>query len=253
MNVGFWLTNRMICSPRLTTPPLWFSFAWHRTLAAGSRIPQSLTVARSDLRWPWQWTAAEAEEAGGPVATERAGWERGEGGRGGEINGREGGENGGACPDWEASEMSNSEILEGGRGMMEGVVEGWVGGRGKPYGSSTNVLNYKSGWERVDCQVGLQAGRRRWKRTASPSSSTWESTKTSFQYTSLSFYHFYVFIHCINSFSLCLMPFVLTQWIFYNLAFISRAGCLQMFYTNANRTAICLINCICSMFQGWKN
>lgn len=32
--------------------------------------------------------------------------------------------------------------------MMEGVewgVGGRVGGRGKPYGSSTNVLNYKSG------------------------------------------------------------------------------------------------------------
>lgn len=53
--------------------------------------------------------------------------------------------------------------------MMEGVVEweggvgGWSGrvgggGRGKPYGSSTNVLNYKSEGERVDCQVGLQAG-----------------------------------------------------------------------------------------------
>lgn len=35
---------------------------------------------------------------------------------------------------------------------------GRVGGRGRPYGSSTNVLNYKSEGERVDCQVGLQAG-----------------------------------------------------------------------------------------------
>lgn len=61
---------------------------------------------------------------------------------------------------------------------MEGVVEG-VGGRGKPYGSSTNVLNYKSGGELVDCQVGLQAGPPCWKRTNSPPSSTWKKMETS--------------------------------------------------------------------------
>lgn len=43
-------------------------------------------------------------------------------------------------------------------GGSSGVGVGVVGGRGRPYGSSTNVLNYKSEGERVDCQVGLQAG-----------------------------------------------------------------------------------------------
>lgn len=43
---------------------------------------------------------------------------------------------------------------------------GWLG-RGKPYGSSTNVLNYKSGGELVDCQVGLQAGPPCWKHNGS--------------------------------------------------------------------------------------
>lgn len=77
--------------------------------------------------------------------------------------------------------MSNSEICEGDgreRGMMEGVVEGGVRGRGKPYGSSTNVLNYKSGGELVDCQVGLQAGPPCWKRNGPRSSSTFKRMKT---------------------------------------------------------------------------
>ena len=32
------------------------------------------------------------------------------------------------------------------------------GARGRPYGSSTNVLNYKSLRKVVDCQMGLQTG-----------------------------------------------------------------------------------------------
>lgn len=44
-----------------------------------------------------------------------------------------------------------------------------MGGRGKPYGSSTNVLNYKSGGELVDCQVGLQSGPPSWKCNGSQS------------------------------------------------------------------------------------
>lgn len=74
--------------------------------------------------------------------------------------------------------MSNSKIREGGgreRRMMEGVAEEG----GEPYGSSTNVLNYKSGAELVDCQVGLQAGPHCWKRSGSQSSSIWKRMKIS--------------------------------------------------------------------------
>lgn len=69
---------------------------------------------------------------------------------------------------------------EGGResGMMVGVEEE-VGGRGKPYGSSTNVLNYKSGGELVDCQVGLQSGPPGWKCNGSKCSSTRKRMKKS--------------------------------------------------------------------------
>lgn len=47
--------------------------------------------------------------------------------------------------------------------MIEGVAKAWMRERGKPYGSSTNVLNYKSGGKLVDCQVGLQSGPSSWR------------------------------------------------------------------------------------------
>lgn len=55
------------------------------------------------------------------------------------------------------------EKEEGGRGGDGRSGRGGVGGRGKPYGSSTNVLNYKSGGKLVDCQVGLQSGPPSWR------------------------------------------------------------------------------------------
>lgn len=39
-------------NPGLPRPTI----AWHKTLSAFSRIHQSLTVARSDLQRPWEWT-----------------------------------------------------------------------------------------------------------------------------------------------------------------------------------------------------
>lgn len=77
----------------------------------------------------------------------------------------------------QAPEMSDSEI-------WEGEWRGWwrekpkVGGaRGRPYGSSTNVLNYKSWRELVGCQVGLQTGPPSWKPGDSQSKSTWTRIK----------------------------------------------------------------------------
>lgn len=52
--------------------------------------------------------------------------------------------------------------LREGEGDDGGSKGGGVGERGKPYGSSTNVLNYKSGGELVDCQVESHAGLSCW-------------------------------------------------------------------------------------------